>query len=70
MFDNYIKKSIQWGGKTLTLETGKMAPEQVCDFGPGTLVSRQMKAGFVIAVADLPPQTLRRVADSTEITTR
>jgi hypothetical protein len=25
MFDSYFRKDINWGGKTLTLETGKMA---------------------------------------------
>ncbi len=25
MFDNYFRKEINWGGKTLVLETGKMA---------------------------------------------
>ncbi len=25
MFDNYYRKDVSWGGKTLTLETGKVA---------------------------------------------
>jgi negative regulator of sigma E activity len=44
-----------------------LQPEQVCDFGPGTLISRKTDTGFVIAVADLPTVTLRRVANSTQI---
>ncbi len=43
------------------------APEQVCDFGPGTLISKRDHGGFVIAVADLPEVTLRRVVDSTSL---
>jgi negative regulator of sigma E activity len=43
------------------------APEQVCDFGPGTLISKNDKGGFVIVVADLPEATLHRVAESTTL---
>lgn len=43
------------------------SPEQVCDFGPGTLISKRGEGGFVIAVADLPAVTLRRVVDSTTL---
>lgn len=41
------------------------SPEQVCDFGPGTLISKRGNGGFIIAVADLPESTLRKVVDST-----
>jgi len=41
------------------------SPEEVCDFGPGTLISRRDNGGFVIAVADLPATTLRKVANAT-----
>lgn len=34
---------------------------QMCDFGPGTLVMRNSGAVRLVAVADLPPQTLCRV---------
>jgi negative regulator of sigma E activity len=47
--------------------TQSAAPEQVCDFGPGTLVSQKQKGGFIIAVGDLPAETLRRVAKSTTL---
>ncbi|HEX8235439.1 MAG TPA: sigma-E factor regulatory protein RseB domain-containing protein [Abditibacteriaceae bacterium] len=40
---------------------------QSCDFGMGTMVMRKLPAGRLIAVADLPPQTLNRVLDSTRI---
>jgi len=43
------------------------APEQVCDFGPGTLISKRDHGGFVVAVADLPEATLRRVVESTSL---
>ena len=38
--------------------------DQACDFGPGTLVMRDVPQGRIIAVGDLPPVTLRRVVDS------
>ena len=41
------------------------SPEAVCDFGPGTLISKPGAGGYIIAVADLPEPTLRRVVDST-----
>ncbi len=43
------------------------APEQICDFGSGTLISTKTPQGYVIVVSDLPPATLRRVVDSTKI---
>lgn len=43
------------------------SPEAVCDFGPGTLISKAGAGGYIIAVADLPQATLRRVVDSTEL---
>lgn len=46
-----------------TLNSG----EQACDFGSGTLVMRDVPRGRIIAVADLPPATLRRVVDSTTL---
>ncbi len=43
------------------------APEQICDFGSGTLISAKTPNGYAIVVSDLPPATLRRVVDSTKV---
>lgn len=37
-----------------------------CDFGPGTMVTRDTDGGTFVALADLPSETLRRVLDSTK----
>lgn len=49
------------GGKTQSLK------RQSCDFGMGTMVMRNLPGGRLVAVADLPPQTMDRVLDSTKI---
>jgi negative regulator of sigma E activity len=40
---------------------------EACDFGPGTMAMRELPEGRLVAVSDLPPQTLHRVLDSTRI---
>jgi negative regulator of sigma E activity len=40
---------------------------QSCDFGMGTMAMRELPEGRLVAVADLPPQTINRVLDSTRI---
>jgi negative regulator of sigma E activity len=60
------------GLNTLTLFVLPQAPaghdagagRGVCDFGPGSMVMAQQNGLQAIAVADLPPVTLRRVLDS------
>lgn len=46
------------------------ASQQACDFGPGTMVMRDVPQGRLIAVADLPPVTLRRVVESAKLELR
>lgn len=41
--------------------------EQACEFGPGAVVVRDTDQGRVIAVGDLCPSTLRRVAEKTKV---
>ncbi len=41
--------------------------EQSCEFGPGALVMRDTSDGRLIAVGDLPPATLRRVAEKAHV---
>ena len=43
---------------------GKLAS---CDFGPGTLVTREVKDGRLLAVSDLPAPVLRQVLDSVPV---
>jgi negative regulator of sigma E activity len=43
------------------------AQRAACDFGPGTMAMRELPQGRLVAVSDLPPQTLHRVLDSTRI---
>lgn len=43
------------------------ATPQACDFGPGTMVSQNLKGIKLVAVGDLPPVTLQRVLDKTEM---
>jgi negative regulator of sigma E activity len=38
-----------------------------CDFGPGTMVSQARGAVKLVAVGDLPPVTLNRVLEHTEL---
>jgi negative regulator of sigma E activity len=38
-----------------------------CEFGPGTMAMRELPQGRLVAVSDLPQQTLNRVLDSTRI---
>ncbi len=40
---------------------------QACNFGPGTMLMRDTKSGRLMAVADLPPDILSRVLDSTDV---
>jgi negative regulator of sigma E activity len=42
-------------------------PNRACDFGPGTMVMRSTAQGQLVAVADLPAQTLERVLASTKV---
>jgi negative regulator of sigma E activity len=56
------------GLNTLTLfslkeHAAKAASEQTCQFGPGAVVTRDTPQGTLIAVGDLPPETLRRVVE-------
>jgi len=53
-------------------ETGALVPPpggkgQACDFGPGTLVTRNTPQGRLIAVGDLPAAELQRVIDGASI---
>jgi negative regulator of sigma E activity len=50
-----------------TGSTQRPSGDQSCDFGSGSLVMRDTKTGRLIAVGDLPPATLRRVLDKTNI---
>lgn len=40
---------------------------QACDFGPGTMMVRDTTSGRLLAVADLPPEILSRVLESTHV---
>lgn len=44
-----------------------LGTSQSCAFGTGTLVTRDVPEGHLIAVADLPSQSLQRVLDSTTV---
>jgi negative regulator of sigma E activity len=65
------------GVNTLTIFALSAAPETKaeasaskhgsCDFGPGTMVMAQKDDLKSVAVADLPPETLHRVLDSTPV---
>lgn len=47
------------------LTTGAAA--KACDYGPGTMVSKSHNGIKLVAVGDLPPATLTRVLDKTQI---
>ena len=55
--------------KETDASSGSAAPkgEQSCEFGPGALVMRDTGDGRLIAVGDLPPATLRRVAEKAHV---
>ena len=55
------------GGKTSSDTVAQKDALQSCDFGTGTMVIRDTKQGNLIAVADLPASTLKRVLESTTI---
>jgi negative regulator of sigma E activity len=42
-------------------------PTGTCDFGPGTMVMRNIGDGRLVAVADLPQQTLQHVLTTTKV---
>ncbi|MDF2439778.1 MAG: MucB/RseB N-terminal domain [Abditibacteriota bacterium] len=50
-----------------TAASSAQASDQSCDFGPGTLVIRDVPQGRIIAVSDLPAVTLRRVVENTSL---
>jgi negative regulator of sigma E activity len=55
------------GQVTGGVNKAKSPKRQSCDFGMGTMVMRSLPEGRLVAVADLPPQTLDRVLNSTRI---
>ena len=45
----------------MTVVKTNASSSATCSFGPGTLASRKDGAGTLLAIGDLPPETLRRV---------
>ncbi len=52
--------------KPTSLAKGNAMPG-ACDFGPGSMASRADNGGYLVALADLPPQELQRVLKSAKV---